>query len=62
MDDNKMTRKDKVFNLLRENLNVWIEGPRIASPEVGGSEGLNRWDNPPPKKSPGTKPARILRE
>ena len=42
MHDNKMTRKDKVLNLLRENLNVWIEGPRIASPEVGGSEGLKR--------------------
>ena len=37
-----MTRKDKVLQLLRENLNVWIEGPEIANPEVGGSEGLKR--------------------
>jgi hypothetical protein len=37
-----MTRKDKVLQLLRENLNMWIEGPEIASPQVGGSEGLKR--------------------
>jgi len=42
LDKNKMTRKDKVLQLLRENLNMWIEGPEIASPQVGGSEGLKR--------------------
>ena len=42
MNNNKMTRKDLVLKLLMENLNTWIEGPSIASPEVGGSEGLKR--------------------
>ncbi len=42
MNKNKMTRKEAVLELLVQNINVWIEGPRIASPEVGGSEGLKR--------------------
>lgn len=42
MNKNKMTRKDAVLELLMQNINVWIDGPRIASPEVGGSEGLKR--------------------
>lgn len=42
MNKNKITRKDAVLELLMKNINVWIDGPRIASPEVGGSEGLKR--------------------
>ena len=42
MNKNKMTRKDLVLELLVQNMNVWIDGPRIANPEVGGSEGLKR--------------------
>jgi len=37
-----MSRKEAVLKLLTENLNAWIEGPEIASPEIGGSEGLKR--------------------
>lgn len=37
-----MTRKELVLRLLRENEGQWVDGPRIASAEVGGSEGLKR--------------------
>lgn len=42
MNKGGMTRKEAVFNLLKENLNEWIDGPDIANPEIGGSEGLKR--------------------
>ena len=42
LNHNGISRKDAVLKLLTENLNAWIEGPVIASAEVGGSEGLKR--------------------
>lgn len=36
------TRRELVLQLLTANVNQWVDGPRIASPEVGGSEGLKR--------------------
>lgn len=37
-----LTRKELVLRLLRENEGQWVDGTRIASAEVGGSEGLKR--------------------
>jgi len=41
MKTNK-TAKEKVYDLLRKNTNKWVPGYKIASPAIGGSEGLRR--------------------
>ncbi len=37
-----LTRRELVLQLLRSHPNEWVDGTRIASAEVGGSEGLKR--------------------
>jgi hypothetical protein len=37
-----MTRKRQVLGLLEQFPNQWIDGTRLATEEVGGSEGLKR--------------------
>lgn len=37
-----LTRKEQILKLLLDNLGQWVDGPRLASEEVGGSEGLRR--------------------
>lgn len=37
-----MSRKEQILEVLRENKGEWVDGTRLASPEVGGSEGLRR--------------------
>lgn len=36
------TRKQQVLDYLQRHRNEWIDGPSLATPEVGGSEGLKR--------------------
>lgn len=38
----KPTRRELVHRLLKSRAGEWINAPEIASPEVGGSEGLRR--------------------
>jgi hypothetical protein len=38
----KKTRLGQVANLLVNNVGVWIDGHRLATVEIGGSEGLKR--------------------
>lgn len=40
--DKENSARGRVLALLRANANAWVRGSRIASPEVGGSEGLRR--------------------
>ena len=37
-----LTRRELVLQLLQRHTNEWVDGTRIASAEVGGSEGLKR--------------------
>jgi hypothetical protein len=37
-----LTRRELVLQLLRQHEGQWVDGTRIASAEVGGSEGLKR--------------------
>lgn len=37
-----MTRKEQVLDLLKRNLNEWVNGTELATEVVGGSEGLKR--------------------
>ena len=36
------TRKQQVLEYLAQNGNHWVDGTEIATPQVGGSEGLKR--------------------
>lgn len=38
-----MTRKELVLNYLQARKGQWVDGPQLANPEVGGSEGLRRF-------------------
>lgn len=37
-----LTRKEQVLDYLRSRANQWVNGPELATEEVGGSEGLRR--------------------
>mgnify|MGYP006173171977 CR=1 FL=1 len=38
----RITRKQRVLDYLMARPNQWVDGPELASPSVGGSEGLRR--------------------
>lgn len=38
----KITRRERVLRYLQQHPGVWINAPMLASPDVGGSEGLRR--------------------
>jgi hypothetical protein len=37
-----LTRKEQVFQVLKDHLGLWVDGTLLANEEVGGSEGLKR--------------------
>ncbi len=37
-----LTRKEQILRVLLENKGEWVDGTRLATEEVGGSEGLRR--------------------